>query len=85
MSREHASREQTSRELKSREHDIELLLEALRLEREAVARYVAHSGRTADPRLFAYWESLRRNEADHRDRLMLELRRLGVEPPDDHE
>ncbi len=80
MSREHAGRGQTSRE-----HDIELLLEALRLEREAVARYVAHSGGTADPRLFAYWESLRRNEADHRDRLMLELRRLGVEPPDDHE
>ena len=34
---------------------------------EAVARYVKHGSATADPRLFAYWESLRRNEADHRD------------------
>jgi rubrerythrin len=56
--------------------DEELALEALRLEREAVRRYVAHSATTADPRLFAYWESLRRNEAAHRDVLEAQLRRL---------
>ena len=61
--------------------DIEILLEALHLEREAVARYVAHATATADPRLFAYWESLRRNEAEHRDLLAAQLRRRGVEPP----
>jgi rubrerythrin len=61
--------------------DIDILLEAVHLEREAVARYVAHSAATADPRLFAYWESLRRNEADHRDLLTEELRRRGVAPP----
>jgi rubrerythrin len=64
------------------DHDIEILLEALQLEREAVARYVAHSGATADPRLFAYWESLRRNEAEHRDLLTAQLRKRGVEPPE---
>lgn len=61
--------------------DIDILLEAIQLEREAVARYVDHSAATADPRLFAYWESLRRNEADHRDLLTAQLRRRGVEPP----
>lgn len=64
-------------------HDIEILLEALQLEREAVARYVAHASATADPRLFAYWESLRRNEAEHRDLVLAELQRRGVEPPEE--
>lgn len=63
--------------------DSAILLEALQLEREAVARYVEHSAATADPRLFTYWESLRRNEAEHRDLLLAELRRRGVEPPPD--
>ncbi len=63
-----------------RERDIAILSEALLLEEEAVARYVAHSGATADPRLFAYWEALRRNEAEHRDLLLAELRRLGAAP-----
>jgi rubrerythrin len=59
-------------------HDIEALRErgdraivraALQLEEEAVARYTEHAARTADPRLFAYWEALRRNETEHRDEL----------------
>jgi rubrerythrin len=64
----------------SRERDIAVLQEALALEREAVARYVAHSQATPDPRLFAYWESLRRNEAEHRDLLVAQLSHLGVSP-----
>jgi rubrerythrin len=63
------------------DNDIDILLEALRLEREAVARYAEHSRATADPRLFSYWGSLGRNEAEHRDLLTAELRRRGVEPP----
>ena len=63
----------------TRDHDVEILLEALRLEEQAVARYVAHSAATADPRLLAYWESLRRNEAEHRELLSAELRCRGVE------
>lgn len=66
-----------------RDHDIELLREALRLEQEAVARYADHSGATSDPRLFAYWEALRRNEAVHRDELKACLRRLDAEVPSD--
>jgi rubrerythrin len=46
--------------------DLEILREALELEEEAVARYVADQAASADPRLVAYWESLRRNEAEHR-------------------
>lgn len=65
--------------------DTPLLLEALRLEREAVRRYVAHAAATSDPRLVAYWESLRRNEAEHRDWLCAALRARGVEPPPDDE
>ena len=61
--------------------DRDLLLEALELERRAVSRYVVHAASTADPRLFAYWESLRRNEAEHRDLLEAELRRLGATVP----
>jgi hypothetical protein len=48
-----------------------------------VARYVDHSAATSDPRLFTYWESLRRNEAEHRDLLIAQLRAHGVEPPAD--
>jgi rubrerythrin len=58
--------------------DVALLREALDLEDAAVARYVAHAGATSDPRLFSYWESLRRNEAGHRSLLLGELSRLGV-------
>lgn len=65
--------------------DIALLLEALQLEREAVRRYVAHAAATADPRLVSHWESLRRNEAEHRDLLVGALRARGVEPPEDAE
>jgi hypothetical protein len=65
----------------SPDNDIDILLEALQLECDAVARYVEHSRGTADPRLLSYWESLRRNEAEHRDLLITELRRRGVEPP----
>lgn len=61
--------------------DTALLLEALQLEREAVRRYVAHGAETSDPRLVSYWESLRRNEAEHRELLLAKLRERGVEPP----
>ncbi len=46
--------------------DVAILRAALELEEEAVARYTEQSQRTADPRLFAYWEALRRNESEHR-------------------
>jgi rubrerythrin len=55
--------------------DAAILRAALELEEEAVARYVAHGSRTADPRLIAFWEALRRNEAEHHDRL---LERIAV-------
>lgn len=61
--------------------DIAILLEALQLERDAVRRYVGHAAATADPRLVSYWESLRRNEAEHRDLLVAFLRARGAEPP----
>lgn len=61
--------------------DIALLLEALQLEREAVRRYVAHGAATSDPRLVSHWESLRRNEAEHRELLVAALRERGAEPP----
>lgn len=63
------------------EGDIAILLEALQLEREAVARYVDHAAATSHPHLVSYWESLRRNEAEHRDLLVARLRAWGVEPP----
>jgi rubrerythrin len=63
------------------EGDIALLVEALQLEREAVRRYVTHAAETSDPRLVSYWESLRRNEAEHRELLCAALRARGVEPP----
>lgn len=49
--------------------DAAILRAALQLEEEAVARYTEHGARTADPRLFVYWEALRRNETEHRDEL----------------
>jgi rubrerythrin len=54
--------------------------EALRLEREAAARYVDHPAASNDPRLVAHWESLRRNEAQHRELLEAWLRRRGTDP-----
>jgi rubrerythrin len=60
--------------------DVAILREALELEAAAVARYVEHAGATSDPRLFTYWESLRRNEAGHSGMLQAELRRLAGEP-----
>ena len=65
----------------SRRHDIDILLEALELERGAVRRYVEHGAATADPRLVSFWESLRRNEAGHRDAIMAHLARLGGGAP----
>jgi rubrerythrin len=61
----------------SRAREVEILREALALERGAVTRYVEHSAATADPRLFSFWESLRRNECGHRDVLTAMLRSLG--------
>ncbi len=49
--------------------DVAILRAALQLEEEAVARYAGQSAATSDPRLFAYWEALRRNETEHRDEL----------------
>jgi rubrerythrin len=46
------------------------LREALALEAEATARYAGHQARTADPRLFAFWEGLRRNESGHHTELL---------------
>ena len=67
----------------SRARDIEILREALALERGAVSRYAEQSVHTADPRLFSFWESLRRNECGHRDELTATLTRLGAAPLDD--
>ena len=67
----------------SRARDIEILREALDLERGAVSRYAEQSARTADPRLFSFWESLRRNECGHRDELSALLARFGATPLDD--
>ena len=63
----------------SRDGDIALIREAFELEEAAVERYVDHAAATSDPRLQTYWESLRRNEAGHRDLLEAELARLGVQ------
>ena len=46
-----------------------------------MARYTEHPAASSDPRLVAYWESLRRNEAEHRACSLAQLRRRGVEPP----
>ena len=55
-------------------HDIAIVREALRLERQAEARYTEHPAASSDPRLVAYLESLRRNEAEHRALLEAWLR-----------
>jgi rubrerythrin len=60
-----------------------MVREALRLEREAVARYTRHPAASSDPRLVAYWESLRRNEAEHRRLLEAWLRAHGQDPDTD--
>jgi rubrerythrin len=57
--------------------DAAILRAALELEEEAVARYTEQSLRATDPRLFAYWEALRRNEAEHRDELRARIAALG--------
>jgi rubrerythrin len=57
-----------------------MVREALRLEREAAARYSEHPAASCDPRLVTYWESLRRNEAEHRHRLEDWLRAHGEDP-----
>ena len=62
----------------SPEHDILLLREALRLEEEAVSRYVAHRDAASHPRLVQYWESLRRNESEHRREIEACLARLAA-------
>lgn len=62
------------------ERDIAMVREALRLEREAATRYEDHPAVSSDPRLVAYWESLRRNEAAHRELLEAWLRARGVDP-----
>jgi len=56
--------------------DVAILRAALELEEEAVARYTEQSRHTADPRLFAYWEALRRNESEHRDALRTRIATL---------
>jgi hypothetical protein len=61
--------------------DIEILTEALALERGAVSRYAERCASTADPRLFSFWESLRRNECGHRDALLAEFARLSLTAP----
>ena len=57
-----------------------MVREALRLEREAAQRYSEHPAASSDPRLVTYWESLRRNEAEHRRRLEDWLRARGEDP-----
>jgi rubrerythrin len=56
--------------------DLAILRAALELEEEAVARYTEQGHHTADPRLFAYWEALRRNETQHRDELRTRIAAL---------
>jgi rubrerythrin len=60
--------------------DSGLLQRALALELQAVARYERHSAGTEDPRFVVYWESLRRNEAQHRDELRRLLLAAGSRP-----
>ncbi len=62
------------------DRDLEILREALDLELAAVARYVADQAVSADPRLVAHWESLRRNEAEHRDLIEALLRGNDAAP-----
>ena len=46
--------------------DIEMLKNALNLEREAMSRYVMHISAINDPRINAVLEGFRRNETEHR-------------------
>jgi len=62
---------------------IRILRETLELERAATSRYAEHQSWAGDPRLCAYWEGLRRNEADHHSAILAELARTGVAKPDD--
>ena len=69
----------------SDDQTIRILLETLALERDAQRRYADHKATTGDPRLYAFWEGLRRNESDHRGALLdaLERRGLAVERGED--
>jgi rubrerythrin len=58
--------------------DSAVLGAALQLEEEAVARYREQAATTCDPRLFAYWEALRRNESEHRDDLRRRIEALAA-------
>lgn len=60
--------------------DLVIVRAALALEREAVERYTTHPAASSDPRLVVYWESLRRNEAEHRAVLETWLRAHGADP-----
>ncbi len=57
---------------------VRILRETLELERAATQRYAEHQLSACDPRLCAYWEGLRRNEADHHERIVAELAALGA-------
>jgi rubrerythrin len=59
-----------------------MLRTTLELERAATTRYAEHLTWGADPRLCAYWEGLRRNEAEHHGLMVDELRRLGIDATD---
>lgn len=61
---------------------IRILRETLELERAATRRYAEHQLSACDPRLCAYWEGLRRNEADHHERIVAELVALGAADTD---
>jgi rubrerythrin len=62
----------------SDDETIHILLEALALERDAQRRYADHKAATGDPRLYAFWEGLRRNESDHHRALLDALEKRGV-------
>ena len=65
---------------------IRMLRDTLALERDATTRYAAHQRFTSDPRLYAFWEGLRRNEQEHRETVLAALRALGApEASDDDE
>lgn len=57
---------------------VRILRETLELERAATRRYAEHQLSACDPRMCAYWEGLRRNEADHHERIVAELVALGA-------
>jgi rubrerythrin len=59
-----------------------MLRQTLELERAATARYAEHLTWGTDPRLCAYWEGLRRNEAEHHELMVDELRRFGSDATD---